>query len=145
VSAGDLVSNTSYQASGLPTGTVFIRVRSVSGSGVVSAPSAVTKVQLGALPAEGIGEASVYPNPFDSRQREASIHFELNANAEVSIRVFSVFGRAIKAMSFSGVAGSNTASWDGSDDSGRKVSKGIYLMVIESGGAKKVLKVGVIH
>jgi len=150
VSPADIVAGTSYQASGLPSGTIFVRVRAVSGSGVVSNSSEITKVQLGALPSEGIGDASSYPNPFDSRQRSANIHYTLSSNTETSINLYSVFGRKIKTMSFSGgstggLAGSNTVQWDGTDDAGRKVSKGIYLAVIESGGAKKILKIGVIH
>ncbi|MBI5595921.1 MAG: VCBS repeat-containing protein [Elusimicrobia bacterium] len=150
VSSSALATGTSFQASGLPAGTLLVRVSAVTGSGVLSGASDETKVQLGPLPTDGISNASVYPNPFDSRKTSGKIHYVLSANAEVSIRVYSVFGRLIREMSFApgstgGLAGSNTVSWDGSDDSGAKVSKGLYLLVLQSGGAKVIVKTGVIH
>ncbi|PJA17035.1 MAG: hypothetical protein COX66_05895 [Elusimicrobia bacterium CG_4_10_14_0_2_um_filter_63_34] len=150
VSSSQVVTGTSFQATGVPTGTAFVRIRAASGSGVLSNSSQEVKVQLGALPKDGIANASSYPNPFDSRKTSARIYYELSENAEVTIKVYSVFGRELKEMSFSGGgnggnAGANTVTWDGADESGRKVSKGMYLAVIQSGGAKKVLKIGVIH
>lgn len=145
VSTDTLVQGASFQATGLPQGTLFMRVRSVTGSGVLSAASDPVQVQLGSLPKDGISDASVYPNPFDSRKTSAKIHAALAASSEVSVKIYSVFGRVIREMSFSGVAGSNTFSWDGADQDGRKVAKGLYIMVLQSGGAKVTLKVGVIH
>ncbi|MBI3297578.1 MAG: VCBS repeat-containing protein [Elusimicrobia bacterium] len=150
VSTDSLVTSNSFQAGGLPAGTLFVRVSAVTGSGVLSSASDPVQVQLGPLPKDGITDASLYPNPFDSRKRAGNIHYALSANAEVSIKVYSVFGRLLREMSFApgssgGVAGSNTVAWDGADDSGTKVAKGMYIMVITSGGAKAVLKVGVIH
>ena len=150
LTADDLVQGNSYQATGLPAGTLTLRIRSVSGAGVLSPEGVVSRIQLGALPGSGISDASAYPNPFDSRQRSVNIHYVLNASADVSIKIFSVFGRSIKQLSFppggaGGSPGSNTVQWDGTDASGQKVSKGIYLAVIEANGSKSVLKIGVIH
>ncbi|MDE2290505.1 MAG: T9SS type A sorting domain-containing protein, partial [Elusimicrobia bacterium] len=150
VSSTSLVTGTSFQATGLPTGTLYVRVRAVSGSGVVSAAADPVKVQLGPLPKDGITDASVYPNPFDSRKESGNVYYVLSQDAQMDVKVYSVFGRLLREMSYAagsngGLAGSNTVTWDGSDDSGRKVSKGMYLMVLESGGAKTILKVGVIH
>ncbi|MFH1723823.1 MAG: FG-GAP-like repeat-containing protein [Elusimicrobiota bacterium] len=150
LSQSDLVSGGSYQATGLPRGTLFVRIRSVSNSGVLGDPSDPIKVQLGSLPAETISAASSYPNPFDSRTGQANIHYVLKDAGDVSIKIFSLFGRLAREMSYSagangGLAGSNTVSWDGTDDSGRKVSKGVYLAILRSGGAKVILKIGVKH
>ncbi|TPW21742.1 MAG: hypothetical protein FD126_386 [Elusimicrobia bacterium] len=145
VATNTLVQGGSFQATGLPQGTLFMRVRSVTGSGVLSAASDPVQVQLGSLPKDGISGASVYPNPFDSRKTSAKIHYVLAAPSEVSVKIYSVFGRVIRELSFSGSAGSNTATWDGADQDGSKVSKGLYIMVLQSGGAKATIKVGVIH
>lgn len=150
VSSAALATGSSFQVTGLPAGTLYVRVSAVTGSGVLSTASEESKVQLGPLPADGISDASIYPNPFDSRKTAGKIHYVLSANAEVSIKVYSVFGRLLREMSFApgangGLAGSNTVSWDGSDDSGAKVSKGLYLLVLQSGGAKVIVKAGVIH
>ncbi|MFA5140149.1 MAG: LamG-like jellyroll fold domain-containing protein [Elusimicrobiota bacterium] len=145
VTAADVVTGTSFQLNELEPGTVFVRMRTVTNSGVVSEPSAVTKVVLGTLPKDAITSVSSYPNPFDSRKEPATIHFVVPASADVSIKIFSVFGRLVKEFGVSGVAGSNEVKWDGSDQNGKQVSKGMYLAVLESGGAKSVLRIGVIH
>lgn len=150
LSANDVVSGNSFVAGGLPNGTVYMRMSAVTGAGIASPSSDPIKLQLGPLPDEGISDASNYPNPFDSRQRATTFHYALSRNADVSIKIFSVFGRLVKETGFAagtegGRLGSNNVQWDGTDFSGTKVSKGIYLVVIESGGAKEVLRVGVIH
>ena len=145
VTAADVVTGTLYQVNDLPSGTVYVRMRAVTNAGVVSEPSAVTKVILGALPKDAITSVSSYPNPFDSRKERATIHFVLPANADVSVKIFSIFGRLVKEFSLAGVAGSNEVKWDGSDQDGKQVSKGMYVAVLESGGAKSVLRIGVIH
>jgi hypothetical protein len=150
VASTDVVTGNSFQAGGIAQGTVLLRMRTVSGAGVASAPSNTIKLQLGPLPDDGIANVSNYPNPFDSRKTQTTIHYALGAPADVSIKIYSVFGRLIKESNYSpgangGQVGSNNVTWDGTDDSGRKVSKGIYIGVIQSGGAKEIIKIGVIH
>ena len=45
----------------------------------------------------------------------------------------------------SGPWGRGVRQRDGADQDGRKFAKGLYIMVLQSGGAKAILKVGVIH
>ena len=122
----------------------------MTGSLVASnAPVEIT-VQLGPLPSEGITDVQAYPNPFDSRTRDVNIHYVLAAAADVSIKIYSIYGREVANIHFGagsngGIQGSNVVSWDGSSEAGGKVSKGMYIAVVESGGAREVLKIGVIH
>jgi len=148
--AADVVSGVSYQVTDLPTGTLFFRMRAVSGAGVAGEPTAPVKVQIGALPPDGITGAGNYPNPFDSRKTQTTLVYAMRQNADVTIKIFNVFGGLVRELSYSaGTAGSqsgtNEVKWDGADQSGQKVSKGIYLAIIQSGGAKATLKIGVIH
>jgi hypothetical protein len=145
VPASDVVTGNSFQVAGLPSGTVMVRMRAVSGAGQAGPASESTKVLLGAGLEEGLSQVSNYPNPFDSRKEKTTIHFTLDKTAEVSITIYSVFGRTVKSLSVAGGAGSNEVIWDGTDESGRKVSKGLYLAVIEAGGTKVIQKIGVIH
>ena len=150
VSTDELVTGGSFQAADLPSGTLYVRVRSVTGAGVASAPSEPVKVQVGVLPADGISSAANYPNPFDSRKRDTTIVYTLSANADMSIKIYDVYGRLVREIGYGaggpgGQAGTNEVKWDGTDAGGRKVSKGIYLAVLQSGGAKTILKIGVIH
>ena len=133
----------------LPAGSVIVRVRGVSAAGIAGAASVEIKLQVGPLPADGLGSVSAFPNPFDSRTRTASIVYTLSQASETTIDIFDLFGRLVTRKSFSagangGLAGVNVVQWDGSGDGG-KVSMGVYLCVIRSGGAKSVLRLGVIH
>ncbi|MBI4425538.1 MAG: hypothetical protein HY554_17535, partial [Elusimicrobia bacterium] len=149
VSTDELVTGTSFAASP-PSGTVFIRMRAVSGSGVLSDATTVTKLQIGALPKDGLSEVSNYPNPFDSRKESTRFNYVLSADSDVTIKIFNVFGAKIAEVKApaggpGGQRGSNDLPWDGTDASGRRVAKGMYLAVIEAGGARVIHKVGVVH
>jgi flagellar hook assembly protein FlgD len=91
-----------------------------------------------------ISEASIYPNPFDSRKTHGVIAFTLNRAAPVKISIYDVFGSRVREIKVDGAAGANNVLWDGSGSSG-KVSKGVYLCVIKAAGSSKVLKVAVKH
>jgi flagellar hook assembly protein FlgD len=92
-----------------------------------------------------ISDASVYPNPFDSRVKTGTIAFTLNSNSAVSITIYDAFGRKVKSLGLAGVAGANSIAWDGTGSSGGKVSMGMYICVIKAGGNTTILKVGVKH
>jgi|GEM_PF-4540823 hypothetical protein len=150
VSADEIISGISYQITGLAAGTIYVRMRSVSGAGVASAPSSESKLQVGALPKDGVSAASNYPNPFDSRKQQTTITYALSQSADVTLRLYDVFGSLVNEMSFTAgtpgaQAGTNEVRWDGTGRAGGKVSKGMYLCVLQSGGAKVILKIGVIH
>jgi hypothetical protein len=94
--------------------------------------------------------ATVYPNPFDSRGKNATIEYRLDADSPVALTVYNVFGRRVLERTFAPAAsggrrGVNRVFWDGKGASGIKVSKGIYLTVIRAGKNLEILKVGVIH
>jgi uncharacterized repeat protein (TIGR01451 family) len=77
-----------------------------------------------------IGAVELYkavPNPFSS---SSQFSYEVLADgANVDIAVFDVAGRQIKRLA-SGVqpSGRHTASWDGTNDAGAKVSRGVYFV-----------------
>ncbi len=131
-------------AVGLPSGTLIFRTRAVSGAGTLGPTSEEVRIQNGGLSATALSGVAAYPNPFDSRKGNATIVFNLASSSDVSIKIFSIYGVTLKELSVAGVAGTNVVVWDGSGDSG-KVSKGVYLAVITAGGAKEILKIGVIH
>ncbi|MDE2313549.1 MAG: T9SS type A sorting domain-containing protein, partial [Elusimicrobia bacterium] len=134
----------------LPAGTYLFEVQSVSGAGLLSSPSSPVRVLVGSTPTSDFSNLSSYPNPFDSRSGQATIVYDLAQNEDVSIKIFDVFGGLVRSMHYSsggngGLQGTNSVTWDGTDNSGRKVSKGIYIAVFQSGGGKTTYKIGVIH
>ena len=62
--------------------------------------------------------------------------------------IYSPFGRKVWKQSFSagaagGQQGPNEVQWDGKTDDGRTVAMGGYLCVIDAGGSRTTIKVGV--
>jgi hypothetical protein len=75
-----------------------------------------------------------YPNPFNP---QTSIHFGLNKEMDVSLRIYNLLGQEIAAV-FKGrlAAGEHQVSWNGTDGDGRLLTSGIYLYVLESNGQR---------
>jgi flagellar hook assembly protein FlgD len=133
---------------------------------IVAVAISLFQMTVTALPSDGIlmmprMEQSLpqinltnYPNPFDSRRGQTTIQYTLDQDRRVTIHIYDVFGGKVKTMSFEGGQeggrqGTNNVYWDGTTSSGSKVSKGIYLCMLEienSGGSSNtMIKIGVIH
>ena len=114
-----------------------------------SALTVITPNRL-AVNRDAISNVSSYPNPFDSRTGAATIAYNLAANADTELQIVDAFGVKVRGMRFGagsqgGKAGANAVAWDGSDDYGRKVSMGLYVCLIRSGGSKAFQKMLVHH
>ena len=73
-----------------------------------------------------------YPNPFNPLTK---IQFVIDRDAQVSLRVFDVQGRAVRTLINSYVAaGSRVVGWDGTDDAGRPLASGTYFLRLQGGG-----------
>jgi hypothetical protein len=84
-----------------------------------------------------------YPDPFD---RETRVEFAVAQRAPVKIGVFDVAGRRVRTL-VEGVQepGVRTASWDGRDDNGARREAGVYLIRIETAGARETRTVRLIR
>jgi hypothetical protein len=72
------------------------------------------------------------PNPFLER---TTIPFYLPRSGEVSIGIYDVMGRRIRALEPGWrTAGDHALEWDGRDDAGRRVPSGAYVARIGAGG-----------
>jgi flagellar hook assembly protein FlgD len=71
-----------------------------------------------------------YPNPFTTK---TSFYFEHNqccTNMDVQIQVFTVSGKLVKSIhQFVNMEGyrSEPIDWDGTDDYGDKIGRGVYI------------------
>ncbi len=74
----------------------------------------------------------VAPNPFN---RTALVHWSLEHDADASLQVFDASGRAVRSL-FSGriSAGTYTSVWNGKDDAGRELARGIYFVQLKTLG-----------
>ena len=122
-------------------------------SGAIGSPMSAT-IGTAALPLPLVSEFSNAPNPFDSRQGSTTIGYLLAQDSRTTLTIYDLLGKKVLTWNFSagqngGKAGANTLPWDGTNETGRKVSKGGYIveLAIESpqGSATALRKIGVIH
>ncbi|MGC9362057.1 MAG: FlgD immunoglobulin-like domain containing protein, partial [Candidatus Syntrophosphaera sp.] len=68
------------------------------------------------------------PNP---SKDGTSISFDLKAPASTSVRIYNIKGQIIRTlMENNTLQGKQNVTWDGKDQSGRKVTAGIYFAKI---------------
>ncbi|MDQ1328085.1 MAG: hypothetical protein QG641_1370, partial [Candidatus Poribacteria bacterium] len=76
-----------------------------------------------------------YPNPFNP---ETWIPYQLARSADVTVKIYKVTGEMVRILNIGyKQAGNytdraNSAYWDGRDDSGQKVSSGVYFYTIKA-------------
>jgi len=86
---------------------------------------------------------NVWGNPMVAGGK-ATVHFGLAKADRVEIKVYDVTGRLVKSLADRGFdAGEHTLVWDGTNDQGRTVSRGVYFTQVRFigsnfGDAKKV-------
>jgi hypothetical protein len=79
-----------------------------------------------------------YPNPFSSA---TVISYKLNTPSDVQITIFDVLGREVKKISIGATpGGTHQVVWDGLNNSGERVSAGIYFYRLQAGGKTQVRK-----
>jgi hypothetical protein len=87
---------------------------------------------------------TVHPNPFS---RTIAIGYSVDRASPVSVRVYDVTGRLVRAFDDSAAEpGRSSWSWDGRDDSGRRVPPGVYFVRLRSNSrweAAKMVKAAV--
>ncbi len=71
-----------------------------------------------------------YPNPFNTGTR---INFELSISSRVKITVFNLMGQEVRTLiDQDNSTGYFEVVWDGKDNSGRRLSSGVYLYRMEA-------------
>ncbi len=85
--------------------------------------------------------AYIFPNPFyPGRDGGVVTIYKMPAGARV--RIFTLRGEQVLDVKANSVG---LLTWSGNNGSGRSVASGIYLVMIEGGGTKKILKLAVIR
>ena len=90
-----------------------------------------TGVDDGTLLPETISLHQNYPNPFNP---STTISYDLRQQSPVTLAVYDLLGNRVTTLvQKAHDSGAHTSLWDGTDDSGRQVSAGVYLYRIEAG------------
>ena len=72
----------------------------------------------------------VYPNPFNNR---VEISYKVIESGPVNVSIFDIVGKQVKAIArVEHNIGWHSVFWDGTDNAGRTVSGGIYLIRLQS-------------
>ena len=107
-----------------------------------SSPMNCTPGPTGVAPRFPVAKLVSYPNPFSSATQ---IEVSLNTSDGVALSVYSVDGRLIRSLGYRVLpAGETRVVWDGTDDAGKQVASGIYLVQLE-GRARAVARVTLIR
>jgi len=78
------------------------------------------------------------PSPFVAGTR---VGFELDAPADVSLRVLDPSGRVVRTLVAGHLpAGTHLQTWDGRDVDGRRVRAGVYFCALRAGGHASVVR-----
>jgi hypothetical protein len=71
-----------------------------------------------------------YPNPFNP---STTVRFQLPAASRVVLKVYDLLGREVATLLQNDLpAGYHQALWNGTDDSGSRVSSGMYLLMLQA-------------
>ena len=97
--------------------------------------------QVASLPIlTDVGQARVFPNPYYAARDGFITIDRLPPNSRV--RIFTLRGEQVLDQTANA---SGLLTWSATNGSGRSVASGIYLIHVESGGSRKILKVSVIR
>jgi hypothetical protein len=74
--------------------------------------------------------AQNYPNPFNAT---TTIEFSLEKAGEVTLSIYDILGRQVKTL-YNGTltAGSHSLIWNGTNESGKTVTSGVYFYRLEN-------------
>ena len=84
-----------------------------------------------------------YPNPFNS---STCLKYNLNASGYVELSIYNLLGKEVKTVvqKYQSL-GEYEINWNGTDNSGKEVSTGIYLALLKTSNFKKLIKLSLIR
>jgi hypothetical protein len=79
-----------------------------------------------------------YPNPFTGK---TNIKYALKADGNVKLNIYNVLGQKVRSLvNGQTTAGYHAITWDGTNDNGQHISRGVYLCRFNAGEYTKSFK-----
>jgi hypothetical protein len=84
-----------------------------------------------------------YPNPFNP---STTFTYDVPEVSEVTITVYSLLGKEVRTLyRKQQMPGRYTETWDGTDNTGRKLASGVYFLRMQAGSYSKLRKMTLIR
>ncbi|OGS26168.1 MAG: hypothetical protein A2297_06375 [Elusimicrobia bacterium RIFOXYB2_FULL_48_7] len=122
--------------------TYYFSVKAQNGIGLIGLPAnsngqyAAVTPSTGTPPVVTIPEGiHAYPNPVDFSSNAAT-KFVISDTTGAKIEIYSTSGRLVRKLTAG--AGSSTIDWNGKNEAGEKVSRGIYIYKITGNAGTSV-------
>jgi glycosidase len=146
----NLYTNTREKVSGSALGSVLVNLPaygsavytvSLTADSVTIANPLVDVTERPALPVE-LALSQNYPNPFNP---VTTIHYDIPAGGNVSLKVYDLLGREISTLADGSFGpGRYTVTWGGRNDRGAAVGSGVYFYRLtapgENGGERVLVR-----
>ncbi|UCG92789.1 MAG: T9SS type A sorting domain-containing protein, partial [candidate division WOR-3 bacterium] len=82
---------------------------------------------------------ALYPNPFSSK---IDIRYQITDNSQkISLKIFDIAGRLVRQFDDKTIRQSNHITWDAKDNSGRRVSSGVYFVRLDGENHRDAAKI----
>jgi hypothetical protein len=109
------------------------------GWGIINTVRAIAYLDGDTLPPPTLPQSFAlgqnYPNPFNPATK---IDIDLPEAAQVTLRIYDILGRRVRELLSGAFSPTSsvpfTATWDGTDDSGRHLATGVYIYRMEATG-----------
>ena len=90
--------------------------------------------------AANLSSIKAYPNPYDPGRHAQGLIID-NLTAAAEIKIFTITGELVKKVEYT--TGNGQAVWRGTNEAGRKVASGVYLVLIKSSAGETKIKIAV--
>ncbi|MBI4723250.1 MAG: T9SS type A sorting domain-containing protein [Candidatus Stahlbacteria bacterium] len=144
----DSIIDTFYTMSGKPLNTYWYQVQGYNsrGWGDFSQIENIVVVESG-ISEEGLSfrpKLACSPNPFTKVTKIRVWGLGIRGK-EINLTIYDLAGRAVRTFNHLTTQLFNRIVWDSRDEFGKKVSSGIYFVVLKAGDFKKITKVTLIR
>ena len=128
-----VVEGRAIGATGLETSLTVERMRSVDGVRLASEGATISLTQA----ADNLADVYVFPNPYRDADHQGRV-VVAGLPPEATINIYSVQGEPVRQLEERD--GDGGIAWDLTDEQGRPVPSGIYLVRVEAPDQKPVLR-----